>query len=170
MLKAIENTSKVSAGVAGWLTLPIMITVFMDAFLRGLFGIAVEGVSELNSFLLVAMIYLGLAGTQNARANFQVTLFIERLPEWGQRWIGAVLLILLIAVSAILCWFCAHAASSSFYRNEITYGLVEVPIWPSRALIALGFALLVLQFIADVIHLLRGTRRAFDQGQAQIPH
>jgi TRAP-type C4-dicarboxylate transport system permease small subunit len=170
MLKAIESTSRVSAGLAGWLTLPIMITVFLDAFLRGLFGIAVEGVSELNSFLLVAMIYLGLAGTQNARANFQVTLFIERLPERAQRWIGVVLLIVLIAVTSVLCWFCVRAAISSFERSEITYGLIEVPIWPSRAIIAFGFALLVLQFIADVIHLGKGTRRAFDEGQSELPH
>src|SRR5699024_360010 len=66
------------AEVSGWLVVPMMLSIFLDALLRSLFNVALIGIVESNSLLLVALVYLGIAGAQASGANFRLTLLTAR--------------------------------------------------------------------------------------------
>lgn len=144
--------NKLSSGfaeVSGWLIVPMMGSIFLDAVLRGLFNVALLGIVESNSMLLVAIVYLGLAGAQASGAHFRVTLLSDRVPyRLRQLFIGLGFALVLVTV-VILFWFTFQSAIFSFKRDEISYGLIDFPLWPSRALIAFGFALLLAQMLVD---------------------
>lgn len=150
MLKIIPRISRSFAGLAGWLAVPMMLSVCLDALLRGGFNIAMQGVVEINSLILVMMIYLGLAGAQNSRANFNVTLFIDPLSPRIKRIISVVLNLIAILAIGTLCICCWKVGLSSYARGESTYGLFKMPIWTGRLVVAFGISLLVLQLIADL--------------------
>ena len=155
--RRINRLSQAFAELSGWLIVPMMLTIFIDAVLRGLFNQAVAGVVEFNSLLLVAMVYLGLAGAQSKGANFRVTLLSDRLPAWLNKVLITLGYLLMLLTLSILLWFCTGAALFSFERDEIGYGLIDFPLWPSRALICLGLVLLLVQYLADgVLFLLHG--------------
>lgn len=144
-----KRLSLLCSEVSGWLIVPMMISIFLDAILRGVFNIALMGIVESNSLLLVAIVYMGLAGAQSSGAHFRVTLVSEQVPAIIKRvfiWVGFSVVLI---VTVLLAWFTLEAAWFSFERAEISYGLVDFPIWPGRFLIAFGFLLLVLQMVVD---------------------
>jgi len=145
----VKRVSQLCAEVSGWLVIPMMFSIFLDAVLRGLFNVALLGVVESNSLLLVTLIYMGLAGAQASGANFRLTLVTERLPRRAQAILSAVGWLFVLVVLAILTGFCIQEALFSYAKGETSYGLVNFPLWPSRIVVAFGLALLWLQLLLD---------------------
>src|SRR5690625_1844109 len=75
----LRRLSLFCAEVSGWLVVPMMLSIFLDALLRSLFNVALIGIVESNSLLLVALVYLGIAGAQASGANFRLTLLTGRV-------------------------------------------------------------------------------------------
>jgi TRAP-type mannitol/chloroaromatic compound transport system permease small subunit len=138
---------KVLARFTGLLIIALMIGVVADAMLRGMAGVAIWGVLEISVLLLLALIFFGLPSTLALRENFRVSIIADAFPKWLGTPIAWTLLALQLAVIAMLAWFTWRSAIYSFTRQEVAIGMVEIPLWPSRTLVALGFSILVIQTI-----------------------
>lgn len=138
---------KALARFTGILIIALMIGVVADAMLRGMAGVAIWGVLEISVLLLLALIFFGLPSTLALRENFRVSIIADAFPKWLGTPIAWTLLALQFAVIAMLAWFTWRSAIYSFTREEVAIGMVEIPLWPSRTLVALGFSILVIQTI-----------------------
>lgn len=162
----IKRISHLAAEAAGWLIIPMMLIVVLDSALRGFFSIAMDGVSEFSSLLLVTMIYFGLAGAQSRGANFRVSFIDGRLsPRLNRAMLLALLLIVIVSLVLVL-YFAFNAAVYSFARNETSYGLIQFPVWPARAVICGGLFLLVVQYLADALLLVVEGKHPFLEADA----
>lgn len=150
-LSRVAAASRVMARLTGALIIVIMVAVVIDAILRGMMGIAVWGVLELGVLLLLALIYLGLPATQANRENFRVSILAERFPPWFDRVITSLLLALQLTVIGILVWASWRSTLYSFNRDEVSFGIVQIPLWPSRGMVSLGLSLLWLQSLAAAV-------------------
>ncbi len=149
----ISDLCNALARVTGLLIILLMLGVVLDAMLRGVMGVAIWGVLELSVLLLLALIYFGLPSTLSLRENFRVSIVADSLPRWLETLIAWLLLALQLAVLGMLAWFTWRSAIYSFQREEVAIGLVEIPLWPMRTTVALGFSILVLQTIVLVVEL-----------------
>ena len=147
----VAAASRAMARVTGVLLIIIMIAVVIDAVLRGMMGIAIWGVLEVGVLLLLALIYLGLPATQANRENFRVSIFAERFPPWFDRIVTWLLLGVQLAVLGILCWTSWRSSIYSFNRDEVSFGMVQIPLWPSRAMVSVGLTLLIIQSITAAL-------------------
>ena len=138
---------KVLARFTGILIILLMMGVVADAMLRGMAGVAIWGVLEISVLLLLALIFFGLPSTLALRENFRVSIIADDFPKWLAIPIAWALLALQLAVIGMLAWFTWRSAIYSFTREEVAIGLVEIPLWPSRTLVAMGFTILVIQTI-----------------------
>ena len=141
----------VLARVTGMLIVLLMGGVVADALLRGVFGIAIWGVLELSVLLMLVLIYFGLPSTLALRENFRVSIFADSFPAWLSRVVSWLLLALQLVVLALLAWFTWRSAIYSFTRQEVAIGLVEIPLWPTRTVVALGFSVLTLQTVVLIL-------------------
>jgi TRAP-type C4-dicarboxylate transport system permease small subunit len=142
--------------LSGVLILVMILLVSVDVVIRKLFAETVPGASEINTLLLVALVYLGLAGAQARGAHFSVTLLRDRLPAGGRRATDMATTAVSLAFTGVLTVFTYGKAMQSFASGEASFGVVAFPIWPSRAAIALGFALLSLQLLVQLLRLALG--------------
>jgi TRAP-type mannitol/chloroaromatic compound transport system permease small subunit len=141
----VAAASRAMARITGVLIIVIMIAVVIDAVLRGMLGIAIWGVLEVGVLLLLALIYLGLPATQANRENFRVSIFAERFPPWVDRIVTWLLLAVQLGVLGVLCWTSWRSSIYSFNRDEVSFGIVQIPLWPSRAMVSIGLSLLIIQ-------------------------
>ena len=144
LLRVVQITnsfSQVLARLTGVLIIILMMGVVSDSFLRGVFGVAVWGVLELSILILLGLIYLGLPATQADRVNFRVSVFTDRLPKRFDHAVAGLLLVLQLVVIGILCWFTWGSAIFSYKRQEVSMGMVEIPLWGHRTVIAFGLTL-----------------------------
>jgi TRAP-type mannitol/chloroaromatic compound transport system permease small subunit len=156
LLACARRTDALSRGMArltGLLIIVLMLAVVADSLLRGTANIAMWGVLELSTMMLLALVYLGLPATQAERVNFRVSVFTDRLPRRVHLVLGGVLLLLQLALLAILAWFSWRSALFSLHRQEVSIGLAEIPLWPHRTLVALGLTLLWWQTVMSGIEL-----------------
>jgi len=147
----VASASRAMARVTGILIILIMVAVVIDAVLRGILGIAIWGVLEVGVLLLLALIYLGLPATQANRENFRVSIFADHFPPWFDRVNTWLLLAVQLAVLAILCWTSWRSAIYSFNRDEVSFGMVQIPLWPSRGMVSVGLSLLIIQSITAAL-------------------
>ena len=166
LITTSRSVASVMAGVTGLLTIVMILGVVVDASLRGTAGIAVWGVLELCTLLLLAMIYFGLPSTQSERENFRVSIITDLMPMKLNLFISGVLLLLQITVLGLLCWFTWRAAIFSFNRDEVSIGLVEISLWPHRFMIATGLTVLTFQSVVSGLDLLLNGKHPFAPDQA----
>ena len=154
MLVLAERVSalcKTLARITGLFIILLMMIVVVDALLRGGAGIAIWGVLEGSVLLLLALIYFGLPSTLALRENFRVSILAEKMPPWIGNPVAWLLLALQLAIMVMLAWFTWRSAIYSFTREEASMGLVQIPLWPSRTMVAIGFSILVLETVVLAI-------------------
>ena len=148
-----SSLSQALARFTGLLIIVLMLGVVNDSLLRGVFDIAIWGVLEFSTLLLLALIYFGLPSTQAERVNFRVSVFTDRLPKNVNLVLAGVLILLQLVVLGILGWFTWQSTLFSFAREEVSMGMVEIPLWPHRALVSLGLTLTWWQSLMSGIEL-----------------
>lgn len=151
LVRRVDSVSRAMARVTGYLTVVIMAGVVVDAVFRGGLDIALWGILEIGVLLLLALIYFGLPATQANRENFRVSIIADRFPPALDKLVTWLLLALQLAVLGILFWTTWRSSIFSFNRDEVTFGLVQIPLWPSRVMVSLGFTLLIAQTLATAI-------------------
>lgn len=146
-----SDFSKALARITGLFIIVLMLGVIADALLRGGAGFAIWGVLEVSVLILLALVYFGLPSTVALRENFRVSIIADALPKSFGTPIAWGLLTLQLAIVAMLAWFTWRSAIYSFTREEVAIGMVQIALWPSRTLVALGFTLLVIQTLVLAI-------------------
>ncbi len=156
--------------LSGFGTLVIMVLIVVDVAGRTLFNTPIPGSNEFSELLLIAMIFLGLAAAQQRREHFAIELAIQYLPPSAKRWVTLGGWLVSLAVVGLLAWLSARQAWTSMLRNEASYGTIAFPIWPARAVLALGLGLLSLQLVIDIVRALRPTPAAADPAPQTSRH
>ena len=79
-----------------------------------------------------------------------MTFITERLPAAIARWLRAAGLLAFALYAGWATVLSAARAWDSFQSGEVRFGLIEIPQWPARLAIAIGFGLLFLEVLRDL--------------------
>ena len=142
--------------LTGIMTLGLVLTIVPDVIARSAFGFAINGMAETSVMILVFMVFLGLGAAQANKTHFRAAILDAVLPPGGRRWLATFRYALCAIFCAGFTWYATLGAWDSVLRNEQTYAVIPFPVWPARIAIAVGLALLTLQFIFDLVRSLRG--------------
>lgn len=145
-----SRLSRLGATIATCGLFVIMASATLDVASRNLSGRSVPGVVEISEIMLVIGAFLGLAYAQRMKAHVATSLFVELLPLMAARIMRALGLVIVAAYIGLAVAVSAQRAFASFQSGEVRFGLIEIPQWPARAAIAIGFALLLLEIIRDI--------------------
>lgn len=164
LIEAVERLLMRIGILSGVSTLLIMLAVVVDVAGRFLFNNPIHGATELCELLLVAMVFFGLALTQQNRQNYAIDVAARHLPA-GLQWVLDLLgYLFCLAVALVLAWFGTNMAFNSYERGESGFGIIPFPIWPARFVLAVGLWLLVLQFVCDILRSVTGNARIVAEG------
>jgi TRAP-type C4-dicarboxylate transport system permease small subunit len=122
----------------------------VDVGMRYLLNSPIEGTYELIEFLLVGAGALGFAYVQRVREHVAISLITESLPTKTRSFIGILILILMLIISALITWRSGLSAAKSIMTGEVTIGVTAFPVGPARAVIPLGFGLLCLRIVIQI--------------------
>src|SRR5450755_244264 len=148
-----------------WLILLMVVISAANAVVRKAFNYSSNGLLEIQWYLFSA-IFLFLAGyTLLRNEHVRIDVIAGRLSKKAQTWIdilGAVFFLLPMAV--LMMWLSWPLFVDAFQRSEVSTNAGGLIIWPARLMVPLGFALLVLQGISELIK-----RVAFLRGMIPDP-
>ena len=130
--------------------LVMSLIVTMDVTLRYAFNAPTVWAGELSAYLLVVVVFLGLAYTLQANAHIRVDFILQRLPGRVQDWMKLIASVLFLVFTIILCHLTWKSFVVSFTFKNTSCSLWDVPIWPVQGFIPVGFAIISLLLICNI--------------------
>ena len=141
-----------SAFGAASIVVILMAMVVADIFGRKVLNKPVPMSYEVGAFMLVFIVFMGLAYSQRQRAHIRVEILTLRMPPRIRAIMDLVAFTLGIAIYGAIFYQTFKWSYHSFEIGEYVAGLVNIPKWPSQFAVAFGALLISLQFISDWVY------------------
>ncbi|GFE49762.1 hypothetical protein So717_15150 [Roseobacter cerasinus] len=154
--------------VAGWcsagmIVLAVAITCQM-IFVRFVLNGSTVWQTEMVIYLVIGATLVGLPYVQRLRGHVNVDLIPLALPMAARRGLAILTLSLSIAIIGVMLWYGYeywHFAWERGWKSDTVWG---VRLWIPYLALPVGFGLLLLQLIADLVGVLTRTETPFGLG------
>jgi TRAP-type mannitol/chloroaromatic compound transport system permease small subunit len=135
-----------------WLVLVTVLISAANAVVRKVFNYSSNGLLEIQWYFFSA-IFLFLAGyTLLRNEHVRIDVISSRLSKRAQTWIDILgTLFFLLPMAILLMWLSWPVFVDAYQRNEVSTNAGGLIIWPARLLVPVGFLLLVLQGVSELI-------------------
>lgn len=164
--QAIDAINERIGRVVLWLVLAVTLISAANALMRYGFGMSSNAWLEIQWYLFGAIFLLAAGYTLKHNGHVRIDVLYGRWSPRARAWIDLLgTALFLLPLCALMVWLSWHGLVESFQRGELSSDAGGLIRWPVRLLIPLGFALLGLQGVSELIK-----RIAFLRGQGQLPH
>ena len=126
------------------------IGVTLDVLARFVLGAGTKMALEFSGYLLVAVVFLGLAYTHKAGAHIRVDFLIKRLPERMRKWFKVIDSIVFLSYVVFLGYFGFDAAQTSYQFGTTSRTGIDIIVWPFQLVIPVGLTLTSLFLVCSI--------------------
>ena len=133
----------------------MMLLVTGDVSGRYLLNRPIHGTTEITEFMMVALFYFTLAYTQADKGHIRIELLTSHLSPRNQLICEMITYPLAIILFVLITWQGTLATIKSWDFGETTFGLIELPLYPAKALIPVGSFLFSLRLLLDFVCILK---------------
>ena len=149
--------------VANWLVLLACVISAGNAAVRYLFSYSSNGWLEVQWYMFAGMVLLGGPYTLKMNEHVRVDLFYGMASERVRLWIDIVGgLLFLMPICLILIHFTWPWFVDSWKLNEASSNAGGLIRWPVKLLLPLGFGLMALQGISEIIKRIAALEHVID--------
>jgi TRAP-type mannitol/chloroaromatic compound transport system permease small subunit len=166
LARAIDRLSEFIGKSVIWLILVAILVSAINAIIRKLFNASSNAWLELQWYLFGAAFMMAAAHTLRQNEHIRIDIFYGSRSRKTQHWIdlfGHVVFLLPFVV--LMTWMLVPYTYAAWSIGQISTNAGGLIIWPARAILALGFALLSLQAISEIIK-----KIAVIRGELEDPH
>lgn len=150
--RLIDSANEKIAGAVNWALLAAVIICAGNALVRYAFNYSSNGWLEIQWYLYAAIFMLASAYTLRRDEHVRIDVIAGRFSKRTQVWIDLFgFLLFLLPVCLLILWYGVPFAMISLQSQEMSSNAGGLIVWPAKLLVPLGFLLLVLQGISEVI-------------------
>lgn len=163
--RLIDSLTERIGRAAHWLILAMVLISAGNAVARYALNLSSNAWLEIQWYLFSAVFLLCAGYTLLHNQHVRIDVIAGRLSRCAQTWLeifGTVFF--LLPVAGLILWLSWPVFLDSFRSDEVSSNANGLILWPARLLLPVGFALLVLQGISELIK-----RVAFLRGLIKDP-
>jgi len=150
--RAIDAVNDRIGVLAAWLVFLAVLVSAGNAFLRYSFSIGSNAWLELQWYMFSAIFLLGAAHTLRKNEHVRVDIIYSLVGDRGRLFIDILgFLIFFFPMTILIFWLSVPDAVKSFVQGETSMNAGGLIRWPVRLLLPLGFLLLILQGVSELI-------------------
>jgi len=143
------------ATVAGVILLFVTLSIFTDVILRYFFGRPSIWITEVSSYLLLYIIFLGTAYALQQGSHIRVTFMQGRLSRRGRRIVDLMTSIFSAFFTAVLLWQSCIMTWSAYTEKWTSPTMLNAPYAAIHVSMVIGSFLLLLTFCSKIFILTR---------------
>lgn len=166
MRAALELLYKISGLAAGFFLVAIGVLTAAQVLGR-LAGMPAYSFDDFAGFSMCASSFLGLAYTLRANEHIRMTLLLHHTRGGLRRTLELACLAVATFLVVLFAWFTCDMTLTSYELNDVSQGLVPVPLWIPQSGMALGLVVLAVAFVDDLVAMLRGRRTSYEAAAAE---
>ena len=153
--KFANPLSRIADSVGRVILALMVVLITLDVVLRYFFNRPIKGSYELIEFMMVLLVFLGLAYTQTKKGHVSVTLFTSKLSPSQMAVIGSATYLLCLIIFSLITWR-GIVQAEALRIDGTSSDLLLIPNFPFMWVVVLGSALLGLIFLSDFFKSLDG--------------
>ena len=135
-----------------WLVLAMVLLSAGNAIVRKVFNYSSNAYLEAQWYMFSAVFLLAAGYTLLRNEHVRIDVIAGRLSPRAQAWIDIFgTLFFLLPMATLIMWLSWPVFVQMYVHHEISGSAGGLPLWPARLLLPVGFALLVLQGISELI-------------------
>ena len=153
LVKIIDRMSEWTGALSAWLVVPLMLVIMYEVAMRHFFNAPTTWGYDVSWMLFAAQFLIGGAFTHMRNGHIRIDIVYDALSDRTKKLYNALINIIIILPPTILfCWAGINFTIEAFAADErLSTTNWFFPAGPPRTLIPLGFFLLALQCLAEII-------------------
>jgi len=132
------------------------------------YGFLVASLAEIAGYLLAAASFLALAATLKQGAHIRVTVLLGNVSGRARRWLELWVIGAGALFVAYIVWSLLSLVYDSYRFNEVSYGLIPVPLAIPQAVMAAGAIALLIALLDEFQLTWRTGRPSFRAGEDSV--
>jgi len=150
--RGIDALNEKVAGAVSWLVLVAVIICAGNALIRYTFNTSSNAWLEIQWYMYAAMFMLASAYTLRRDEHVRIDVVVGRFSRRTQVWIDLLgFLFFLVPVCLLILWDGIPFALLSITSAEMSSNAGGLIVWPAKLLVPVGFALIILQGLSEII-------------------
>ncbi|MCM2505247.1 TRAP transporter small permease subunit [Aureimonas altamirensis] len=150
--RAVDRLNAGFAVIADYLVLFAVLISAGNAVSRYLFHVSSNSMLEIQWYMFAGMVLLGASYTLKLNEHVRVDLVYSALSTRNRLLVDIFgFLVLYLPVIFYLFWLCWPFFWRSFTTGETSMNAGGLTLWPAKATLPLGFGLLFLQGLSELI-------------------
>ena len=129
-------------------------------------GLTIPSYADFTGFFLAAGSFLALAHTFREGGHIRVTLLLSHLPPAFARIIEFWCVGVAAAISCYFTWYTALLVWESFEFNDLSPGMIAIPLWIPQLGMLFGLVILSIALIDEIVCLVKGNDPSY-QGKGE---
>jgi TRAP-type mannitol/chloroaromatic compound transport system permease small subunit len=163
--RAIDAINERIGKTVYWLILVAVLVSAVNAVVRKTFNVSSNAFLEAQWYMFSAVFLLCAPYTLLRNEHIRIDVLAGKLSKRAQTWIDVFgTIFFLLPMAALILWLSWPVFVMAYERGEVSTNAGGLVIWPARLLVPVGFFLLILQGISELIK-----RFAFLQGRISDP-
>jgi len=157
------NTLYTASGVLACLFLIAIALLTLLSVAARMFNLEIYSLDEFTGWSMAASTFLGLASTLRRNEHIRVSLLLERLSPGHRKFAELACLIVATAFMCLFAWQAVSGAATSYEFEEVTQGMVPVPLWIPQSGMAIGAVIMFVALADDLIGAMAGKKASYQQ-------
>jgi len=145
--------------VAGWAAGLFLLAIFVLMMLLSvgrIVGFNIPAGDDFVAWCMAASAFLGLAHTFRSGELIRVGLVTDHLQGRAKQAVEFLCLVIGVVSVGFFAWNAVILTWDSFRFNDISQGVVAVPLWIPQLGYSGGLVILFIAFVDEFVHALRG--------------
>jgi TRAP-type mannitol/chloroaromatic compound transport system permease small subunit len=161
--RAIDAVNARFGVIANWLVLLACLVSAGNAGTRYTFSVSSNGWLEIQWYMFGAMVFLGAPYTLKMNEHVRVDLLYGMVSDRTRIWIDIVGgFLFLLPICILLIYFTWPWFVESWRINEVSTNAGGLIRWPVKLMLPVGFALMALQGVSEIIKRWASLRHLID--------
>jgi TRAP-type mannitol/chloroaromatic compound transport system permease small subunit len=150
--RLIDSVNEKVGHTVYWLVLAAALVSAGNALVRYTFNTSSNAWLEIQWYCFSAIFLLGAGYTLERNEHVRIDVVSGRLSRRAQCWIDVFgFVVFLLPMTLIIMWLAWPVFMDSWTRNEMSSNAGGLIVWPAKLLIPVGFFLLSMQGISELI-------------------
>ena len=140
---ALQTLHRAGAVVAGVLLVAVGALTLVPIVAR-LVGLPAHSWDEVATYCMAASAFMGLAATWRGGVHVRMELLVVRLKGGVRRAAETLALSITLIACLYFAWYATRYALESWQMNDVSQGLLPIPLWLPQSGMVIGLVLMCL--------------------------
>lgn len=173
LVRAIDWWSRACGALAALLVVALIVLMLYDVMMRYVFNAPTLWGFDVNTFLMGAAFVLSIAYALSYDAHVRVDLLYTPTTRWRLPWVDLIgFTLVMLPTSGWITAALWHYFTEAYRTGERSGTSAWNPVlWPFRFLLFVGFLMLTVQIVAEIIrriYVIRGEPLDAAKGNAHV--